>query len=288
MRLKKASYIMALFCLKVTAIEDPILNKDQKADFFRFLNNKTVPKRINLPKADPSGYFIPTLNRTGYMTTRLDPYSQEFVNYASKSISPVLDIGAAYGVATLAALENGAAVYCNDIEIKHLKIVEELAKQKGFKRLKLVPGSFPRELNFCENKFEAILIARVLHFFDPETLDLSLKLTYKWLKPNGKLFIVADTPYLRNIAKFIPIYERRLKSDEKWPGIMSNPKEYVDNPNFPNFIHWLDIDILKRELLKHGFIIEKIGYINRLDYPPDRRLDGRESVGVIARKPPLK
>lgn len=254
--------------------------KTEKSNFS--LNNVT---NINIPKADPSGHFIPTLNRTGYMTTSLDPYSQEFVSYAVHSHDPVLEIGAAYGVATLAALGQGATVYCNDIEVKHLEIVAQLAKQKGFSRLKLVPGAFPKELNFPDNSFRAILIARVLHFFDPETLELSMKQTYKWLKPGGKLIIVADTPYLKNFAKFIPEYEKRIKNKEKWPGIMDNPKKYVNNPNFPDFIHLLDADILTRILLKQGFVIEKIGTLNRTDYPADRRLDGRESVGVIAQKP---
>ena len=46
----------------------------------------------------------------------------------------------------------------------------------------------------------------------------------------------------------------------------------------------LDKDILKRELKRAGFDIENIEYINRIDYPSDTQLDGRESVGAIAVK----
>ena len=34
------------------------------------------------PKSE-DGYFIPTLNKMGYSTTQLDPYTAEFVNFCS-------------------------------------------------------------------------------------------------------------------------------------------------------------------------------------------------------------
>lgn len=49
-------------------------------------------------------------------------------------------------------------------------------------------------------------------------------------------------------------------------------------------MHWIDKNILQRELNVAGFNIERIEYLNRIDYPTDSRLDGRESVGAIATK----
>lgn len=46
----------------------------------------------------------------------------------------------------------------------------------------------------------------------------------------------------------------------------------------------MDPTILTRVLNNEGFKIEEMSFINRLDFPPDRRLDSRESIGVIARK----
>lgn len=281
-------YATALFLSSEYALsaQDPSRELISKAPVTTEKNNDDLRmNKTKLPKADPSGRFIPTLNKMGYMTTHLDPYSQAFVEYAAKTREPVLEIGAAYGVATLAALSAGATVFCNDIDLRHLKIVEQNTAKKDLHRLKLVPGAFPRELNFPNETFRAILIARVLHFFDPETLELSLKKSYEWLKPGGKLVIVADTPYLKNMASFIPEYERRVKNGDKWPGIMGDPKKYVNNPNFHHFIHVLDVNVLTRILLEQGFEIEKIETLNRTDYPPDRQLDGRESVAAIARKP---
>ena len=47
-----------------------------------FHENKICSKTKSLipPKSDPSGFFVPTLNQTGYMTTHLDPYSQAFIS----------------------------------------------------------------------------------------------------------------------------------------------------------------------------------------------------------------
>lgn len=257
-----------------------------KAATFNERNNKShMNQQIKIPKADPSGRFIPTLNEMGFMTTQLDPYSQSFVEYAIKIKEPVLEVGAAYGVATLAALSRGATVYCNDIDIRHLKIVEQQANKNDLARLKLVPGAFPKELDFPENSFGAILMARVIHFFDPETLQLAMKKAYSWLKPGGKLVIIADTPYLKNMADFIPEYERRVKNGDKWPGIMGDPKQFTNNPHFHDFLHVLDDKVLSRVLSEQGFEVEKIEMLSRVDYPADRQLDGRESVAVIAVKP---
>ncbi len=88
------------------------------------LKNKSKIHNLQIPKAEDSGCFIPTLNKTGYMTTQLDSFSQEFVEYASKDKRRlVLVVGAAYGIATLAALSRGANLICNNIETRHLHLL---------------------------------------------------------------------------------------------------------------------------------------------------------------------
>jgi SAM-dependent methyltransferase len=237
--------------------------------------------------SDVSKYFVPTLNNMGYMTKTLDPYSQEFVEYAGQMSGPVLEVGAAYGIASLAALAAGAKVYCNDLDPRHLEAVKQQAieRQLELSRLMIVPGQFPQEITFPANTLESVLICRVIHFFDGETIEVSLQRLYDWLKPGGKLFIVAETPYLKTLSDFVPEYEKRVQKGDKWPGLITNLHQYFSDQNNPKFIHCMDIPVLKRVLTAQGFVIEKIGYINRSDFPEDRRLDGRESVGVIAYKP---
>lgn len=56
-----------------------------------------------LPKSSVAG-LVPTMNNTGWMTEGLDDFSQAFVDYAAASREESLDMGCAYGVATLPAL----------------------------------------------------------------------------------------------------------------------------------------------------------------------------------------
>lgn len=56
-------------------------------------------------------------------------------------------------------------------------------------------------------------------------------------------------------------------------------------PNLPNFFHTLDPDILARVCTQMGLIVERKGFISRIDYLPDAQDDGREGVGIIAYKP---
>lgn len=239
---------------------------------------------LNIPQADASNSFIPTLNKTGYMTTQLDPVSEAFVEYAANASDAVLEVGAAYGIATLAALARGARIFCNDLEPRHLALVQQQAAPQDRDRLTLAPGDFPSGVSLAENFFEAILMCRVLHLFNGDKIEASMRKAYQILKPRGKLFIVVDTVYLGIMADFIPEYERRVASGVQWPGFIENLQEYVKEKDLPERVHFLDQMALREVLEKASFTIEKIGFINRLDFPPDRRLDGRESIGIIARK----
>lgn len=67
------------------------------------------------------GKFINTLNGMGAMTTNLDPFSEAFVEFSGSCDFPVLEIGAAYGIATTAALSKGASVIANDLDQQHLE-----------------------------------------------------------------------------------------------------------------------------------------------------------------------
>ena len=46
----------------------------------------------------------PTLNKTGFMFKVLDEFADDFIQYAGQADDPVLDLGCAYGVATIATL----------------------------------------------------------------------------------------------------------------------------------------------------------------------------------------
>jgi len=246
----------------------------------------TMQGEVTMPQPDPSG-FVQTLNQMGYMTSSLDPFSREFVQYAATVQDQVLEIGAAYGVATLEALKLGATIIANDLDERHLEVLRNRAPESLRTNLSLLPGRFPTDLEITSESISAILISRVLHFFDGPTLIASAAELFRYLKPGGKLFIVADTPYLKPFESFLPTYFERKARQIPWPGFIENLRDRVTHRagQLPDFFHALDPEVLSQLLENAGFKIEKVEIFSQSQYPLDIQLDGREGVGCIAVKP---
>ncbi len=232
--------------------------------------------------------YVPTLNKMGYMTKDLDYYSQQFVKYVTEHKATCLEIGAAYGVATIPALAGGATVIANDIDNRHLEILQNSVPLQQRKRLTLLPGRFPEEMNLSPASVDAALICRVMHFFPPQAILDSANKLFSFLKPNGKVFVVAETPYNAVAPAYIPIYEEKKKNNDLWPGfIEQEARKYIREKwraNNPDSFHLLDPDVLHRVFSKAGFIIEQCDFFARDNWPNDAQYDGRESVGLIAKK----
>jgi len=108
-----------------------------------------------------------------------------------------------------------------------------------------------------------------------------------WLRPGGKLFIHATTPYQTAFSGFLPEYKRRLAAGDKWPGWVPKLSEYSMHKKFsqmPRSVHLLDDFILRREAEAAGLKVERVWLYCRSDYPVNLRLDGRENVGLVAAK----
>ncbi|MEW6057466.1 MAG: class I SAM-dependent methyltransferase [Bdellovibrionota bacterium] len=233
--------------------------------------------------------FVPTLNQMGYMTSSLDPFSKAFVEYCKSNPSPksALEIGAAYGIATLEALKTGRAVVANDLDPNHLEILKAQAAELGLsEKLTLAPGAFPGELNFARESLSAVLACRILHFLEGPVIEEGLRRAFDWIEKGGKIFIVCETPYTQRFQSFIPIYEANKKARDPWPGLVPNSFQYTDHTaqDIPKVLHWMDEEVLNRVLRNAGFKVEEIRMIPRPDFPSWVRLDGRESVGAIAVK----
>ena len=63
------------------------------------------------------------MNDTGFMFEVLDDYALDFIRYSGECDGEVLELGCAYGVATITALEAGAKVRACDIDQRHLDIL---------------------------------------------------------------------------------------------------------------------------------------------------------------------
>lgn len=153
----------------------------------------TKANNTGLPKSPVEG-LIPTLNNTGWMTEALDDISQAFADYAGSINTETLDIGCAYGIATLAALEQGATICACDIEPRHLEILTQRVPAEMTDRFRCVAGALP-DVDFPDEQFGAIIASRVLHFLSGADVETTVKKMHRWLKPGGRLFLIVDSPY---------------------------------------------------------------------------------------------
>ncbi len=225
---------------------------------------------------------VATLNQTGFMKSSLDIFSQKFIEYSASAVLPVLEIGAAYGAATLPALRNNATIIANDIDERHLTILYRRVPPEHLSNLYLKLGHFPANLDFPKNCLAAVLICRVAHFLTGDEIELGLKKVHEWLAPGGKLFFISMSPYHHILTeKFLPLYKKRLLKGEKWPGIINNMKTYnpTESKDIPDFLHVFDEELMQRLLSSYGFEIEEM---STFDYVSS---NDKGYLGFIAIKP---
>ncbi len=243
------------------------------------------------PIDPPEGWLsglVPTLNDTGFMFEVLDNFVIDFTEYSGKINDEVLELGCAYGVATLRALEQGARVRACDIDERHLEILRSRTPEEHLDKLSTEIQRLP-EANLPDEQFGAILCSRVFHFLTGDEIDASLAGMFRWLKPGGRVYLIADTPYgiWRN---FIPEWEANIKNGERWPGFMEPMQDYLPyTPRGqqlgPPFMNLMSPEILSRACTEAGFSILQADWISREDFSGSGRMDGRENCGIIAVKP---
>lgn len=229
---------------------------------------------------------VKTQNGCGWTTDQSNPITDEMLKFIAASESPtILDIGAAYGVATLPALRAGATVVANDIEPSHLVDIARMASQENLEgRLTTQLGRFPfvRALE----ELDAIHCSNVLHFLSGKELLLAFSYARHALLPGGKIFIQVGTPYAGHVRKFFPIYEGRLLRGDAWPGEIDDTRPFMAEEirgEVPRFLHLLDRKTLCGALQLAGFQIERASYYSRPGLPEVCRNDGRENLGVVAK-----
>ncbi|MCC6391917.1 MAG: class I SAM-dependent methyltransferase [Bryobacterales bacterium] len=233
-----------------------------------------------------------TRNRMGWASEQLSPLSELFIKYASRccrdASSPALDLGAAYGTAALAALHAGCHVIANDLDAVHLTVLSSRLDDTARPRLSIRPGRFPRQIAFHHSSLGAAHASNVFHFLTGNQLDFGLRELSRWLRPGAKLFVQAATPYQQPFAGFLPEYQRRLEAGIKWPGWIPKISAFSSHrqlSQMPRSIHLLDANILSAAARRAGFEIERVWLYRRPDLPVSLHLDGRESVGLVARRP---
>lgn len=245
----------------------------------------SVPSNARMPTESYPG-AVPTMNGRGFMLQSLDPYSQSFAEFAAGCSEPVLDIGCAYGIATLAALARGASVCACDMESSHLDVLSDRVPEADRNRLTTRVGQLP-DVDFPAASFGAILASRVIHFLDGEEVELAVRKMADWLVPGGHLFLVVDTPYMPSWSASVPEYERKKAAGDKWPGFLPDFSLYAsvtaDPESYPDFMNPMDPDILARVCEETGLEVVDKGFTGlQRGGPP---APGREHAGCQAARP---
>jgi SAM-dependent methyltransferase len=255
-----------------------------------------------------------TKNSRGFMHP-ISEIGKKFVLFSSTAKSSVVDMGCAYGNTTIAALDAGAkAVIACDMEQEHLDALHnQLEGTPVATSLTTKQGVFPNGFYFAANSLEAIHASHILEYLNGDEVEQGLANCFRWLRPGGKLFILTYTIYILELAndKFQTEYDERIKAKVKWPGYLEDFDKFCDSADqgqtsgepkdnkdkidaddspFPSALHMYDLPILKRYLETLGFIIEHADYLDGRSNGAVKETfhDGREYVGVIARKPKAK
>jgi Methyltransferase domain len=227
--------------------------------------------------------------------------AQDFIRFSQQE-SPTVDMGCAYGNTVIAALEAGARqVIACDMELTHLNTLADQLDASQKQRVILKQGVLPAGFDFAAESIAGIHASLVLPYLSEQELDACLNKFYLWLKPEGKLFILSYSIFIQEFANphFEAEYKKRCAEGRKWPGYLEDFSVYsytngVRNElaaaTLPAALHFFDLDILVPILQHLGFVIEFAKY---LDGPSngamqDTWYDGREFVGIVAKKPGRK
>ena len=211
------------------------------------------------------------------MSPALDALSLKFAIATRHSKLTALDAGCGDGLVTAAALARGGHILAIDSDAHRLKQLLARVPSEQYARLRVRIGTL-QQLDFKATHFAAVHAARVLHRLSPAELQQTLRKFFRWLYPEGQLFISAFTPAGRYWRAFSAEYAARNLRGEQWPGMIEDVSRYVAcDDDAATSIHLLDEPVLRRELAHAGFIVEDLT-CHEMQWDPDQ-----SCCAVIAR-----
>jgi SAM-dependent methyltransferase len=213
-----------------------------------FLQPPQIPELLRFPV---SPLQRERLNRA------LDEVSLKFVIASRTARAPVMDFGCGEGIATQAALARGAHVCAVDEDEVSIERLLARVPSQQHRRLRARAGNL-LATDFKSVPFDAIHVARVLQEFDGGSIERVLKKFYRWLYPNGRLFLSALTPLGDYWAAFEEEYLRRCAQGVRWPGYLEDGSAFTGQLMDARPIHLLDENTLRRELTTAGFEIDEM------------------------------
>ena len=238
-------------------------------------------------KVKPKAYIpglIPCLNGRGFMEQDLNNISKSFVEESSELEGLSLDVGCAYGIASIAALKKGSKVLASDMDQAHLDILLKETPEELKNNLTTKLGTLPN-IDFKNESFMTIHCSRCLHFLTPNELIETLRNMYNWIQPGGRIYLITDTCYSGPWKNYLPEFEKKLEAGDPFPGFIENVLDCLPISRLPKgmtpHMNCLDPDTLSRECKSAGFEIITSKY-----FGPSRASSnyGKDHAGIIAIK----
>lgn len=243
-----------------------------------------------LPDIDESRSRVKTKNNFGAMYCFNSPLTNLFLEDIDGKKLNILEIGPAFGAKTIQILNRGSSVDALEIDEKHLSILQRHVRNYFRKRnlrydLEIFLGSateLPQAVKNKAGSYDAILSESVFHFLPPQELQKALANAYLLLKPEGKIYIMVSSVYLKHVHQW---FLEQKEMAHAWPGFFGNVNSrHADlarlNPNY----HFFDHETLQRELAAQGFTVVLNRYVPLPHQEFDLALDGREGLMMVAQK----
>lgn len=230
---------------------------------------------------------IATGNRHGWTNDRPNELSESFIEHAGRTRGRCLDVGAAFGVATLGAVRAGATVIANDLDEAHLRALIDRASPEERTRITLLPGRFP-DYTLEDGSLDAVHASNVFHFLRGHEIERGLTAIARWLRPSGRLFLLACTPATGNLQELRPGVDARRAAGARWPGECDDVQITVTHESvaaLPPFLHLLTRETLVPAVEAAGLRVVRAEEFTRRDIPAFSRGTGGENLLVIAERP---
>jgi ubiquinone/menaquinone biosynthesis C-methylase UbiE len=254
---------------------------------------EAIEENLYLPDVNPQfNDIVPTMNRKGFMVNIIDSIAEKFIEQAINNNKNHLEIGSAYGNIAIELLHRGCKNYTAiDLDLRHLKILSRRVKETHpnlINNIKLIQGSYPKEVKLEDNSYDSILISRVLHFLSPDEILAVIADMHRILKPQGRIYVICASTYNKAFSSFIPIFEEAKKNGVKYPGYTREKDKHTDltlidegaiKTIHPGDYTFFDHDSFAEFFEDSGFEVKESIYIPYNGSSVS--LDGRENVGAI-------
>ena len=104
----------------------------------------------------------------------------------------------------------------------------------------------------------------------------------EWLVPKGRFYLITASPYHYATPLLPPLYEKRIKEGNEWPGEVTDFTFHIGNEppkTTGSYLHAMDPRVIFRVATKYGFIVKKIelyGGKEDVDYTAGIFINGKE------------